>query len=206
MSSPFTLKQVVSAFVVTAALATSSIALAAADAPARVRGTISKISGDTVEVKVRGGKDVVLTLDPTTAFLTADHAAISDIKSDSFIGTAAVPQADGTLKALEVTVFPAGMKPGEGHYPWDLGPKSTMTNGTVGDVVVAQGRTITVKYPNGEKKILVPADVPVVLIGKADRSALVAGAHAVFFLKKAANGGPVVGNVIVGKGSVVPPM
>ena len=206
MTSSFSLKQVVSALVVTSTLAASSMALAAADAPARVRGTISKISGDTIDVKVRGGKDVVLTLDPAANFLTADHAAITDIKSDSFIGTAAVPQADGTLKALEVTVFPAGMKPGEGHYPWDLGPKSTMTNGTVGDVVVAQGRTITVKYPNGEKKILVPTDVPVVLIGKSDRSALVTGAHAVFFLKKSANGSAVVGNVIVGKGSVVPPM
>ena len=172
----------------------------------RVRATIEKVTADTLEVKTKAGKKLTLKLSPDLAVMSVSHAAITDIKSDSFIGSAAIPLPDGTLKALEVTVFPAGMKSGEGHYAWDLGKKSTMTNGTVGDVVVTSGRTITVKYPDGEKKIVVPADVPIVSLNKADRSLLVAGAHGVFVVTKAPDGSEVVGRALVGINGVVPPM
>lgn len=174
--------------------------------PPRLRGMITKVSGDLVDVKTRNGSAQTLKLAPDATFFSASHAAISDIKADSFIGSAAVTQADGTLKALEVTVFPPGIKPGEGHYPWDLGEKSTMTNGTVGDLVVSNGRTITVRYADGEKKIVVPMDAPVVRVEVGDRSLLVPGAHFLFFLKQDANGGQVIGNGVIGKGDVVPPM
>ena len=175
-------------------------------APVRLRGTVEKISGDSIDIKAKG-KTATYKIAPDATFMAVGHTDIAAIKSDSFIGTTAIPQADGTLKALEVHVFPAGMKSGEGHYAWDIGgAKSTMTNGTVGSVVVSSGRTITVKYPNGEKKVVVPADVPVVSLEKGDRSLLVPGAHGVFFMTKAADGSEVVGRGAVGKGDVEPPM
>ena len=177
-----------------------------AQTPARLRGSITSVAGDVVEVALTDGRSATLKLAADVNVTGISHAAISDIRPDSFIGCAAVAQPDGTLEALEVTLFPPGMKPNAGHYPWDLGSNSSMTNGTVGDVVVTAGRTITVRYANGEKKITVPAGVPIVRLEKADRSLLVAGAHGVFFMKKAADGSPVVGNAAVGKGDVVPPM
>ena len=96
-----------------------------------------------------------------------------NIKEGSYIGTAAVPQADGTLKALEMQVFPASMRGvGEGTRDWDLGAGSSMTNGTVGSLVNANGRTITITYKGGEKKVVVPDDVPFVTYEPADRSGL----------------------------------
>jgi hypothetical protein len=188
-------------------LAVSVAAMAQAPAaPTRLRGTVEKISGDSIDIKAKG-KTATYKIAPDASFMAVGHTDISAIKSDSFIGTTAIPQADGTLKALEVHVFPAGMKSGEGHYAWDIGgAKSTMTNGTVGSVVVSNGRTITVKYPNGEKQVVVPADVPIVSLEKGDRTLLVPGAHGVFFLTKGADGAEVVGRGAVGKGDVVPPM
>ncbi|MDY7546107.1 hypothetical protein RGU75_07675 [Glaciimonas sp. CA11.2] len=203
------LRRLVPALAATTLLAYGSVAIAqttAAAAPVRVRATIQKVTPDTLEVSTKAGKKLTLKLASDLAVMSVSHAAITDIKSDSFIGSAAIPLPDGNLKALEVTVFPAGMKSGEGHYAWDLGKKSTMTNGTVGDVVVTSGRTITVKYPDGEKKIVVPADVPIVSLNKADRSLLVAGAHGVFVVTKAADGSEVVSRALVGINGVVPPM
>ncbi len=131
-------------------------------APARLRGTIDTITGNDLQMKTRAGQNVTVKLTADTAIAGVFNAQLADIKPGSFIGSAAAPQADGSLKALEVTVFPPGMHGGEGHYAWDLTPKSTMTNGTVGDLKGSKGRTMTVKYPDGEKTIFVPADVPIV--------------------------------------------
>ncbi|MGS0742832.1 hypothetical protein ACVBEF_13495 [Glaciimonas sp. GG7] len=201
------LRRFVPVLAASAFLAYGSTAIAqTAAAPTRVRATIEKVNADSLEVSTKAGKKLTLKLAPDVGLLSVSHAAITDIKSDSFIGSAAIPLPDGSLKALEVTVFPAGMKSGEGHYAWDLGKKSTMTNGTVGDVVVTSGRTITVKYPDGEKKIVVPADVPIVSLNKGDRSLLVPGAHGVFVLVKAADGSEVVSRGLIGIDGVVPPM
>jgi hypothetical protein len=100
-----------------------------------------------------------------------------------------VPLPDGTLKALEVHVFPPAMVgTGEGHRAWDLQPNSTMTNGTVGDVVGANGHTLTVKYKGGERKVVVPDDVPVVNLELGDRSLLTVGTKVVLFARKDADG------------------
>ncbi|WP_442783041.1 hypothetical protein [Collimonas fungivorans] len=201
------LRRLVPVLAASAFMAYGSIAAAQTAAPVvRVRATIDKVNPDSLEVSTKAGKKQTLKLAPDLMLFSVSHAAITDIKSDSFIGSAAVPLPDGSLKALEVHVFPAGMKVGEGHYAWDLGKKSSMTNGTVGDVVVTSGRTITVKYPDGEKKIVVPADVPIVSLDKGDRSLLVAGAHGVFFVSKGADGSDVVGRATVGVNGVVPPM
>jgi hypothetical protein len=159
-----------------------------------------------VELTARGGKPAVVRITPDTAWFAVTKGTIADVKPGSFVGSAAIPQADGTLKALEVTVFPAGLKSGEGNYPWDLGRNSQMTNGTVGSVVGTRDSTMTVKYGNGEKRIVIPADVPVVQLAVGDRSLLVPGAHAVFFVTAAADGSQVVERALVGRNGVVPPM
>ena len=176
-----------------------------AQTPARMRGTIEKIAGDELVMKTRAGESLTIKLTATTPVSGVFNAKIEDIKPGSFIGCAAVPQPDGGLKALEVTVFPPGMHGGEGHYAWDLSPTSTMTNGTVGDLKIANGRMMTVKYPDGEKTIYVPTDVPIVTFEIADRSKLVPGAHVVVTETKAADGSMTANRISVGENGVIPP-
>jgi hypothetical protein len=192
-----------------AVLALGLIALAApamAQAPApHVRGTITKVDGDKIEVKTRSGDVVPVTLDSNVSVAGVFKSNLADIKPGSFIGTAAAPQPDGSLKALEVTVFPPGVTGGDGHYAWDLEPNSTMTNGTVGELSTSKGRVMTVKYPNGEKQITVPDDVPVVSFHPSSRAALVVGARITLNPVKAADGSTHTARVQVGEGGTIPP-
>ena len=174
--------------------------------PVRIRATIASVTDDTLEVTARGGKLATVHLSAETALFAVTQGTISDVKPDSFVGSAAIPQSDGTLKALEVTVFPPGLKSGEGNYPWDLGNNSQMTNGTVGSVVGTNDSTMTVKYGNAEKRIVIPTDVPVVQLAVGDRSLLVPGAHVVLFVTKGSDGLQIVQRALVGKDGVVPPM
>lgn len=198
----------------------AGLSIAAAAAPgvlaqtapvSRVRGTIESLDGNTLVVKPRSGPAVTIKLADNFRLVGAGKAALEDIKPGSFIGTATVPLPDGTHKALEMTVFPASMKgSGEGSYGWDLAPNTTMTNGTVGDLVVSNGRTMTVHYNGngtGEKKIVVPEDVPVVLLNPAaDKAMLKPGVHVVVPTTKAADGTLTAGAVIAGENGVTPPM
>jgi hypothetical protein len=179
-------------------------AMAQAPIP-HVRGTITKVDGDVIMVKTRKGDVVSVTLDANAPIAGVFKSQIADIKPGSFIGTAAAPQPDGTLKALEVTVFPPGITGGDGHYAWDLEPNSTMTNGTVGELSTSKGRTMTVKYPNGEKQIVVPDDVPVVSFHPRTRAALVVGAHVTATVAKAADGTTHASRIQVGEGGTIPP-
>ena len=179
-----------------------------APAPMRVRATIDSVDGNTLHLTARNGSKMTVMLTPDAKVVGVSKAQLSDIKSGSFIGSAAIPQPDGTLKALEVTVFPASMKgTGEGSYAWDLGSNSTMTNGTVGDLVVSSGRTMTVDYNGtGQKKIVVPDDVPIVSLEPADRSLIKAGAHVLVVPTKAADGTLTASRINVGENGTVPPM
>jgi hypothetical protein len=195
------------ALVAAAFLATASAAQAQNAAPTGVRGTVTSLSGDLLKVHTRDGKDVDVKLAADTPIRGVTLANVNDIKPDSYVGTAAIPQADGTLKALEVHVFPASMRgSGEGHRPWDLGSNSTMTNGTVGSLVVSNGRTITVKYKDGEKKIVIPQDVPIVSLQPGDRLLLVPGAKVVLFAHKEADGSMAANFISAGEHGVTPPM
>ncbi len=178
-----------------------------AQTPPRTRGTITAVTGDTVEVQLRRGDKVVVHLSDKTPVVGVGHAQLSDVKSGRFIGTTAVPQADGTLKALEVHAFPESMRgTGEGHYDWDTAESSTMTNGSVGTLAGSNGRTMTVTYNGGEKTVVVPDDVPVVDLHPGDRSLLKPGAHAVAIGPKAADGSVAALRFYVGENGVVPPM
>ncbi len=177
-------------------------------APMRIRATIEKVDGNVLTLKPRSGPDVMVTLTGDAKVVGVTKTPITEIKSGSYIGSAAVPQPDGALKALEVTVFPPSMSgTGEGSYAWDLGSNSTMTNGTVGDLVVSSGRTMTVKYNNGgEKKIVVPDDVPIVMLEPSDRKLVMVGAHVVVVPTKAADGSMTANRITVGENGTVPPM
>jgi len=180
----------------------------AAEAPrVGVRGAITAMEGDAMHVKVNSGEDVIVHLTPSTQVRAVTLAKIDEIKPGSYIGSAAMPNADGTLTALEVHVFPPAMAgTGDGHRAFDLKEGSSMTNGTVGDWVVSKGRTLTVKYKGGEQKIVVPEDVPIVNLEPGDRSLLKAGVKVVLFAAQAADGTITAQAISAGKDGVTPPM
>ncbi len=194
-----------------AVLATAAVAAprarAVGAAPDRIRGTIAAVAGDTLTVALNGGGSMAVTLDPGTRITLIAPAHIEDIKPGSFIGTAALPQKDGTLMAMEIQVFPESMRGvGEGHRPWDLRPGSTMTNGTVGTVTGTSGRRLTMTYKGGEQTVTVPPEAPVITYEPADRGALVAGAHVIVALRAEGSGAPHAIYIGVGKDGLTPPM
>lgn len=179
---------------------------ASAQVPPRTRGVITAVSGDSIMLKNHAGT-VTLRIGAGTGYVGARTASLGDVKAGRFIGTAAVPQPDGTLKALEVTVFPESMRgAGEGNYGWDLGTGSSMTNGTIGSVVNSSGRSMTVDYKGGQKTLMVPDDVPVVDLEPGTASLLKPGAHVVAFGPKSADGSVDAKRIIVGEDGTVPPM
>jgi hypothetical protein len=189
-----------------ALLAAVGVTSAPAQQTMRVRGTIEKVDGDKVVVKEDGGAETTLTLTANAQIVGVVKASLADIKSGDFVGSAAMPQADGSQKALEVHIFAEAMRgTGEGHRPFTV-PGSTMTNGTVGDLVTATGgNTITVKYKDGEKKIVVGPDVPVVRYVVSDRSELKPGAHIIALnAVKKPDGSIEVPRINVGRDGLVP--
>ncbi len=179
----------------------------AQDAPITLtRGTIASLSGNDLETKLRSGTTVPVTLNADSKVLAATKSSISDVKPNSYIGVAAAPQPDGTLKALEVTIIDESLRGmGDGHYGWDLTGGNTMTNGAVGAVQTTNGRSLVVNYKGGSKTITVPDDVPVVSIKPSDRAILTPGARVVVFSNKGA--ASVTANAVVaGVDGTVPPM
>lgn len=173
------------------------------------RGTIDAVSGNTIQITTRQGEKLDVGLTESTKVNSVTRAKLSDIKPDSFIGTAAVPQSDGTLKALEVHVFaPALRGSGEGFNPFESanGQVNTMTNGTVGKLVNSNGHTMTVKYKDKEKTVMVPDDAPIVLITPADRSLLKPGTKVVLFAMTNDKGQLVARGISAGKDGLTPPM
>ncbi|SDH60437.1 DUF5666 domain-containing protein [Pseudomonas abietaniphila] len=175
--------------------------------PTRVRGAITAVEGDLLKVHSNRGEDLQINLTKETQVRGVTLAQVSEIKPGSYIGSAAVPQADGTLKALEVHVFPPEMAgTGDGHRAFDLGKDSTMTNGSVGDLVTSNGRTITVNYKGGQKKIVIPDDVPIVNLVPADRSLLKPGVKVVLQAQKTDDGALNAVSISAGENGVTPPM
>jgi hypothetical protein len=182
-------------------------AWAAGDA-VRVRGTLVSLDGSKLIVHGKDDKDVTVTLKEGFAAIAVVKSSMADIKQGTFIGTAATTQPDSTLKSVEVVVFPDSMRGvGEGHYPWDLGSGSSMTNATVAKAVKGvEGQTVTVTYKGGEKQINIPANVPVVALVPASKSDLAPGEMVFVPTEKQADGALIGGAVLFGKDGVVPPM
>jgi hypothetical protein len=143
----------------------------------RVRGTIERVEGQTLVVKSRDGAELKVVPAANAPVVGIVKASLSDIKPGSFVGVTGMPQPDGSQKAVEVHIFPEAMRgTGEGHRSWDLQPQSTMTNANVEETVGSvNGRTLTLKYQGGEKKIIVPPDAPVVSYVPGDKSELKPG-------------------------------
>src|ERR1043166_3887530 len=176
--------------------------------PIRLRGTIEAVDGPTLTVKGRDGATNKVKLADNVAIRAVVKMSMADIKAGSFVGVTGMPQPDGSQKALEVHIFPDAMRgTGEGHRPWDLQPSSTMTNGSVEQTTAsANGQVLTLKYKDGEKKIIVSDDTPIVSYAPAEKSELKVGTP--IFIAAAAkqpDGTLLTPRVNVGRG-VAPPM
>lgn len=179
--------------------------------PVTVRGKIASVEGDSLKVTTKQG-DVMVRLPKDVRITGVEAAKLSDIKKGEYVGTAAVKQSDGNLKALEVHIFPeSGRGTGEGQRPYDLAPGSTMTNANVEKVdkvavEKVQGPMLTLKYKDGEQKVFVPPETPIVKNVSADRSQLKPGAGVVVPAVRGDDGTVTATRVSVGLGGVMPPM
>ncbi|TWO71596.1 hypothetical protein FN976_09485 [Caenimonas sedimenti] len=197
--------------------ATFGLALCAALAPlagrgqpasptVRLRGTIEALTPTRVTLRERSGERIELALAPNLVVTEVYPVTLAEVRAGSFIGVGALPQADGSQRAIAVTLFPEAMRgTGEGHRPFDFLPQSTMTNATVADVAAAaDGRKLVVKYKDGEKTIVVPPEVPIVSLRPADRALLVVGG-AVAITAQSIDGQPTAQRISAGRGGFAPP-
>ena len=180
---------------------------AAQDQTVRVRGTVERVDDGLYTIKARNGEQVKVKLADNATVIALVKASLGDIKQGSYIGVSGMPQADGSQRALAIHIFPEAMRgTGEGHRPWDLQPSSTMTNGAVDQTSAsADGQVLTLRYKDGEKKVIVPADCPIVSFNPGDRSELRPGTGVFIVAQKQTDGTLLSQRVNVGRG-VAPPM
>ncbi len=179
---------------------------ALAQQPQRVRGTIASADGSSITVKPAEGPDVMVKLADNVQVFGVVPATLADVKAGDYVGVGAMPQPDGTQKAIQVMIFAELQRgTGEGFRPWDR-PGSTMTNGTVDTTAASvSGQTLTVKYKDGEQKIVIAPDATIRAYVIGDKSELKPGAHiAIVRADKAADGALSTGRVNVGRDGVVP--
>ena len=194
------------------ALAAALVALAAGGAGAqqqtvRVAGTVESFDGHVLAVKSDKLGEVKVNLTADAAVFGVTKAALTDIKPGAYIGVGAMPQADGSQRALQVTVFADVQRGlGEGHRPWTARPNSTMTNGAVDQTVAGvDGPVLTVKYKGGEQKIVVPPDAVILAYVVGSKDELKPGAHiGIVRAAKKPDGSLEANRVNVGRGEVVP--
>lgn len=201
---------------VACAAALAVVSASAQQKPVRVRGMIEQVDGSVLTIKSREGDSVKVTLAGDAKIVAMVKASLADIKPGSFVGSTAMPDANGRWKAVEVHIFPEAMRgTGEGDRPFDYRPKSTMTNGTVGNagggaagatVDKAEGKTLTLNFKEGEKKIDVVPETVIYTYASGSKDELKPGA--VVFITAAtrqADGTLTTARVNVGRG-VTPPM
>jgi outer membrane lipoprotein SlyB len=188
-----------------------AVSIAAAQAPdvVRVRGTIAGVDGNILDVKSRDGTPIKVKLADDVKVLAVDRKSLADVKQGVFVGITALPQPDGTQKAVEIHIFPEALRgTGEGHRPWDLVPNSTMTNANIdSEIASTDGKELVLKYKDGEKRFIVPANVEVVIFAPAAVADLKSG-EKIFIAagKKLPDGSVEAPRVVVGRNGVNPPM
>jgi len=174
----------------------------------RVRGTIERVDGNVLLVRSSEGAELKLTLAENAMIVAVAKASMADIREGTYLGSAAIPQSDGSQKALEVHIFPEQMRgAGEGHRPYAPVPEGTMTNGSTSGSMVAgiDGSTIVVKYKEGEKKIVIPPDVPIVRYEIGGKDDLKTGAKFTVQAATRKSDGTLEANRInVGRDGIVP--
>jgi hypothetical protein len=179
---------------------------AQAQQPQRVRGTIENADASSITVKQAEGPDLTVKLADNVQVFGVVPAKLGDIKAGDFVGVGAMPQPDGSQKAIQIMIFSESQRgTGEGFRPWDR-PGTTMTNGTVDTTAASvDGQTLTVKYKDGQQKILVSPDATIRAYVVGDKSELKPGAQiAIVRADKAADGTLSTGRVNVGRSGVVP--
>ncbi len=187
----------------------TSVAWAQQAPTVRIRGTIEVVDGPVLTIKTREGEDVKVRMTDNAAVFGVVKTELSEIKEGSYIGVSGMPQPDGTQKALAVHIFPETQRgAAEGFRPWDLRPNSTMTNATVAETVKGtDGQNIVVKYKDGEKKVVVPPDTPIVTFVAGDKSDVKAGSKIIIFGAVKKEDGMLEANrVNVGRDGITPPM
>jgi hypothetical protein len=175
----------------------------------RIRGAIEAVDGAVLSIKSRDGSDMKVRVTDNVAVFGIAKTELSEIKVGSYVGVTAMPEPDGTQKAVAVHIFPETQRgAAEGFRPWDQRPGSTMTNATVAETVKGiDGQNILVKYKDGEKKIVVPPDTPIVAFVAGDKSELKAGAKIIIFgANKKEDGTLEAARVNVGRDGITPPM
>ena len=179
----------------------SSVA-AFAQAPTRVRGTITSLDGDMLSVKSRDGRDLKIQLAPDLGVTTAKSASLAELK-DKYVGVTAISK-EGRLVALEVHAIPPQAP--AGHMPWDLQPGSTMTNANLEGIAQASGgNEITMNWKGGSQKILVPPGTPIVAFVPGSRADLKRGETIWTSARQEADGKLLSQRINVSKDGVKPP-
>jgi len=187
----------------------STVAIAQQAPTVRIRGTIEAVDGPVLSIKTREGNDVKVRTTDNVAVFGVIKTSLAEIKQGSYIGVTAMPEPDGTQKAVAVHIFPENQRgAAEGFRPWDLRANSTMTNATVAETVAAtDGQHILVKYKDGEKKVVVPPDTPIVTFVEGDKSEMKPGAKVIIFGATKKEDGTLEANrVNVGRDGITPPM
>ncbi|MGA8495393.1 MAG: hypothetical protein WB764_07930 [Xanthobacteraceae bacterium] len=199
-------KMILSAAFVVAA--TAALAQAPADI-VRVRGTVQSVDGSMLTVKSRDGADLKIKLADNAVIRTVTGKTVADVKQGLFVGITAMPQPDGTQKAVEIHIFPeAARGTGEGHRPWDLTPGSTMTNANIdSEVAISDGKKLVLKYKDGDKTFIVPDNIKVVMFAPGTAADVKPGAK-IFIVaaKKLPDGTLEAPGATVSSGGVDPPM
>lgn len=175
----------------------------------RIRGTLEAVDGPLLSIKSREGNDMKVKMTDNVAVFAVVKTELSEIKEGSYIGVTGLPEPDGTQKAVAVHIFPENQRgAAEGFRPWDQRPNSTMTNATVAQTVKGtDGQNILVKYKDGEKKVVVPPETPVVTFVAGDKSELKPGAKIIIFGAVKKDDGTLEANrVNVGRDGITPPM
>jgi hypothetical protein len=179
--------------------------------PVTIRGKISAVEKQSLKVTTSAG-EVLVKLPDDVRIGGVEAAKLSDITAGNYVGTTAVKQADGNLKALEVHIFPESSRgTGEGHRPWDLQPGSTMTNANVEKVEQVavekvQGQLLTLKYKDGEQKVFIPPETPIVKNVPGDQSLLKPGTGVYIPAVRGEDGTLTATRITVGVGGIMPPM
>ena len=206
---PRTLVASLAAIAILSSADPSSIASAQQAPTVRIRGSIEAVDGNVLGIKTREGSDVKVRMTDNVAVFAVVRTALSEIKEGSYIGVTGMPEPDGSQRAIAVHVFPENQRgAAEGFRPWDARANSTMTNATVAETVKGtDGQNILLKYKDGEKKIVVPPDTPIVTFVASDKSEIKPGAKLIIFGAAKKEDGTLEANrVNVGRDGVTPPM
>ncbi len=174
----------------------------------RIRGTVDKLDGHKLIVKLRDGKAATIDLPPDFTVVGVVKKSLADIKAGDYVASTSLKEPDGRLKAVEVHIFPENMRGApEGQFPWDLVPDSVMTNATVAQIISApEGRVMKVTFKGKESEIIVPAGIPIVGYVPADASLLKPGAAIFIVARKQPDGSLTAARVTAEKSGVKPPM